>query len=72
MCLKSELQTVAKVTTWTTIGAAELFVATYAVTGRIEHAGATVGIYCLTKPVIYYCHEKLWSLSFVSRFFACR
>lgn len=69
MCLKSHLQSASKAASWVCIGAIEIFATTYAVTGHLNAASGVVGVYLVTKPLVYYAHERLWTLSVFARLF---
>lgn len=69
MCLKSHLHSVTKAATYISIGAAEIFTVALFVTHDLAATSGILGTYLLTKPCVYYIHERVWHLPFFIRVF---
>ena len=54
-------RTLAKSVSWRTVATLDTFVISYLVTGSGAWAGTIAGFEVLTKVVIYYCHERVWT-----------
>lgn len=54
-------RTLAKTVSWRAVATMDTFVISYLVTGSGAMAGSIAGFEVLTKIVIYYCHERVWT-----------
>jgi uncharacterized membrane protein len=51
-----------KAVSWRTVGTIDTFVIGFFVTGKISIAGSIASIEIVTKILIYYLHERVWSM----------
>ena len=51
----------AKAITWRVTATIDTFIISWLITGRLEWATAIAGVEVLTKVLIYYLHERLWT-----------
>jgi uncharacterized membrane protein len=54
-------QSLVKSITWRGVAALDTFAISYLITGRLASASSIVGVEVLTKTVVYYGHERVWS-----------
>jgi len=54
-------RSLAKAISWRTTGTIDTFVISYLVTGKVALASAIAGVEVVTKIVLYYFHERIWS-----------
>lgn len=66
----SHLQTLAKAATFRVLSAVDTFVLSYLVTGKLGAAAGIVGFEVLTKSVLYYGHERLWTIGALANLFS--
>ncbi len=59
---ESHTRSIAKAVSWRVTGSLDTFIISFAITGHAGLAGAIAGTEVLTKIVIYYLHERLWTL----------
>ena len=57
---KSRFRHLAKTITWRVIASLTTLVAVYIITGKLEIAGAILGIEVFLKMLFYYLHERAW------------
>jgi len=50
-----------KAVSWRTTGTIDTFIISYIVTGKVALAGSIASIEVLTKILLYYGHERVWS-----------
>ncbi len=51
-----------KAVSWRTVGTIDTFVISFFVTGKVSIAGGIASIEVVTKILIYYLHERAWSM----------
>jgi uncharacterized membrane protein len=51
-----------KAVSWRTVGTLDTFVISYFVTGKVSIAGSIASIEVITKILIYYLHERAWTM----------
>lgn len=51
-----------KAVTWRTVGTIDTFIISFFVTGKVTIAGSIASIEVVTKILIYYLHERAWSM----------
>ncbi|MEN8188007.1 MAG: DUF2061 domain-containing protein [Bacteroidota bacterium] len=54
-------RSVAKATTWRVLGSLDTFILSKIFTNSYKHATAIAGIEIITKPVLYFLHERFWN-----------
>jgi uncharacterized membrane protein len=59
---ESHARSVAKAISWRATGSIDTFVLSYIITGNAVFAGSIAGTEIVTKIVLYYLHERVWSL----------
>jgi uncharacterized membrane protein len=59
---ESHARSVAKAVSWRMTGSIDTFVLSYVITGNATFAGSIAATEIVTKIVLYYFHERLWSL----------
>lgn len=59
---ESHARSVAKAVSWRMTGSIDTFVLSYVITGNVTFAGSIAATEILTKILLYYVHERLWSL----------
>ena len=60
-------RSLAKAVSWRALGSADTFVLSWVITGSPLAAGSIATAETFTKVVLYYLHERAWSLSFWGR-----
>lgn len=58
----SHARSLAKAISWRTTGTIDTFVLSFLITGNVHLAGAIAGTEILTKIVLFYLHERAWSM----------
>lgn len=58
---ESHPRSIVKAITWRVLGSIDTFVLSLIVTGDVRAAGAIASIETVTKIVLYYFHERVWS-----------
>jgi uncharacterized membrane protein len=66
----SHLVSAVKAVSWRIVGAVDTFVLSFLVTGKMSAAVGIVGFEVITKSVLYYGHERIWSIPSLTRLFA--
>jgi uncharacterized membrane protein len=51
-----------KAVSWRTVGTIDTFIISYFVTGKATIAGSIASIEVVTKILIYYLHERMWTM----------
>jgi uncharacterized membrane protein len=51
-----------KAVSWRTVGTLDTFVISFFVTGKVTIAGSIASIEIVTKILIYYLHERAWTM----------
>jgi uncharacterized membrane protein len=51
-----------KAVSWRTVGTIDTFIISFFVTGKVTIAGSIASIEVVTKILIYYLHERVWSM----------
>lgn len=51
-----------KAVSWRMVGTIDTFVISFFVTGKVSVAGSIASIEIITKILIYYLHERVWSM----------
>jgi uncharacterized membrane protein len=59
---ESHARSVAKAISWRTTGSIDTFLVSYVITGSPVFAGSIAVTEILTKILLYYLHERVWSL----------
>jgi uncharacterized membrane protein len=59
----SHVRSVAKAVSWRIVGSIDTFVVTLVITGNFIAAGSVAGLESVTKVILYYLHERLWSVA---------
>lgn len=54
-------RSLAKAVSWRLTGTIDTFVISFIITGRVTLAGSIAGTELLTKIMLYYFHERIWS-----------
>jgi uncharacterized membrane protein len=54
-------RSLAKAVSWRMTGTIDTFVISFIITGRVTLAGSIAGTELLTKILLYYLHERVWS-----------
>jgi uncharacterized membrane protein len=54
-------RSLAKAVSWRLTGTIDTFVISFIITGRVSLAGSIAGTELLTKILLYYLHERVWS-----------
>jgi uncharacterized membrane protein len=54
-------RSLAKAVSWRTVGTIDTFIIGFFVTGKVSVAGTIAAIEVVTKILIYYVHERVWS-----------
>ena len=52
----------AKAVSWRTTGTIDTFVISYLITGKFAVAGTIAGVEVVTKIILYYFHERIWTV----------
>jgi uncharacterized membrane protein len=58
----SHPRSIVKAITWRVTGSLDTFVLSWLITGSVTFAGSIASAETLTKIVLYYCHERAWSV----------
>lgn len=58
----SHARSVAKAISWRTTGSIDTFLVSYVITGNVTFAGSIAVTEIVTKILLYYFHERVWSL----------
>ena len=58
---ESHPRSIVKAISWRVLGSLDTFILSWLVTGSLEAAGAIASIETLTKIILYYFHERVWS-----------
>ena len=58
---ESHPRSIVKAISWRVLGSLDTFLLSWLVTGSLEAAGAIASIETLTKIILYYFHERVWS-----------
>ncbi|HVT55249.1 MAG TPA: DUF2061 domain-containing protein [Xanthobacteraceae bacterium] len=59
---ESHARSAAKAISWRATGSIDTFVLSYIITGNATFAGSIAATEIVTKIVLYYLHERVWSL----------
>jgi uncharacterized membrane protein len=59
--MESKWRSITKAVSWRVVGTIDTMILSYFFTGRIDVALAIGGTEVITKVVIFYFHERLWS-----------
>jgi uncharacterized membrane protein len=51
-----------KAVSWRTVGTLDTFIISFFVTGKVTIAGSIASIEVVTKILIYYLHERAWTM----------
>jgi uncharacterized membrane protein len=54
-------RSLAKAISWRITGSVDTFIISFLVTGTISLAGTIAAVEVVTKIIIYYFHERMWS-----------
>ncbi len=58
---ETHARSLAKAVSWRATGSLDTFIVTFVITGSPKVAGSVAVTEILTKILIYYCHERVWS-----------
>ncbi len=58
---ESHHRSIAKAVSWRATGTLDTFILSYLITGNLVFAGSIAGVETMTKIVLYYVHECIWS-----------
>ena len=58
----SHFRSIVKAVSWRVAGSIDTFVLSFIFTGSIGVAGAIAGAEAITKMILYYLHERTWSV----------
>jgi uncharacterized membrane protein len=58
---EAHTRSLVKAISWRVTGTIDTFVISYIITGRPMIAGSIAGTELLTKVLLYYFHERIWS-----------
>ena len=50
-----------KAVSWRLTGTIDTFIVSYLITGKVGLAASISGVEVITKMVLYYCHERVWT-----------
>lgn len=64
---ESRVRSIAKAVSWRIIGSLDTLVLSYLFTGNVLIAGSIASTETVTKTVLYYLHERGWSLIALGR-----
>ena len=59
---KLHARSVAKAVSWRVTGSIDTFVLSAIITGSFKLAGSIASVEVITKVILYYFHERAWSL----------
>ncbi|MEE7450607.1 hypothetical protein MRF4_23915 [Methylobacterium radiotolerans] len=59
---ESRLRSIAKAVSWRIVGSLDTLILSYLFTGSVLVAGSIASTETVTKTVLYYLHERGWSL----------
>ena len=57
----SHVRSIVKALSWRTLGTIDTFVLSWLITGNVNFAAAIGGVELLTKSILYYAHERVWT-----------
>jgi adenylylsulfate kinase len=57
----SHRRSLAKALSWRALGTIDTFVLSWIITGSVNFAAAIGGVELLTKSILYYAHERVWT-----------
>ena len=58
----SHSRSIVKAVSWRVTGSVDTFVLSFVFTGRVKVAGSIAGAEAITKMILYYLHERAWSV----------
>jgi uncharacterized membrane protein len=58
----SHFRSMVKAASWRITGSIDTFVLSFIFTGSVKVAGSIAGAEALTKMILYYFHERAWSI----------
>lgn len=58
----SHVRSVVKAISWRVTGSIDTFVLSFIFTGSVKVAGSIAGAEAITKMILYYFHERAWSV----------
>ena len=58
----NQLRSIVKALSWRALGTLDTFMLGYLITGRVGLAGTIASTEVLTKTLLYYLHERGWSV----------
>jgi uncharacterized membrane protein len=58
----SHFRSMVKAASWRITGSIDTFVLSFIFTGSVKVAGSIAGAEALTKMILYYFHERAWSV----------
>ena len=59
---EAHFRSLVKAISWRVTGSIDTFVISWAITGKLGIAGTIAAVEVITKIVLYYLHERAWSL----------
>ena len=59
---EKHLRSLAKAISWRATGTIDTFIISYFVTGKAVLAGTIAGVEIMTKTILYYLHERVWTV----------
>ena len=58
----SHFRSIVKAVSWRVTGSVDTFVLSFIFTGSVKVAGSIAGAEAITKMILYYLHERAWSV----------
>jgi uncharacterized membrane protein len=58
----SHSRSIVKAVSWRVTGSIDTFVLSFIFTGSVKVAGSIAGAEAITKMILYYLHERAWSV----------
>ena len=58
----SHSRSIVKAVSWRVTGSVDTFVLSFIFTGSVKVAGSIAGAEAITKTILYYLHERAWSV----------
>lgn len=58
----SHRRSIAKAISWRVTGSIDTFILSWLITGNLKFAGSIASIEVITKVVLYYLHERAWTI----------
>jgi uncharacterized membrane protein len=58
----SHFRSIVKAVSWRVTGSIDTFVLSFIFTGSVRVAGSIAGAEAITKMILYYLHERAWSV----------